>query len=559
MRPRQTGTSGRTIGFDGVNSAQAVRVRKAQAKKAGVRSATTRRRVASTDANFGLVESAEQKKKARIEAKEDFIKPVSTLEFDLSSKELKPDYSLKKRDLSEAPVVRNGKKVKPKQKKHKKLKRAGIIIAAVLLLGGIAFAIWGNALISKLTGGNSGLFDLIGALTSHVDLKTDKNGRTNILLFGTSGFDMEGTGFGGEEHDGSQLTDSIMMLSLDQKTGDVAMVSLPRDLYVGNTCTATGKINEVYYCANVDETDEEGGAKALTNTLEEIFDVDIQYWAHVNWCALQQVVDSVGGITVTLDEDIEDDWTNTYIKAGEATNLDGWQAVALARARHGTEMGDFSRGNSQQKILAGLQNKLLEGGIDLGMMLGLVDAVGDNVRFDFSLDEIKAIYYIAKDISLDNVRQIPLIDYDNGIAYLTTGEMNGVSYVLPSAGPKVYTDIQNYIHRMISSDPVVREDAKILVINGSEKDGLAASEKAKLVTDNFSNVETATAPAGNYPEKYYLYDMSGAKPGTVDALKARYGVDALPADALPAGIYADGYDVVVILGNGNTATTEGVE
>ena len=430
-----------------------------------------------------------------------------------------------------------------------------MIIAAILLIGGIAFAIWGNALIAKLTGGKSGLFDLIGALTSHVDLKTDKNGRTNILLFGTSGFNMDGTGFGGEEHDGSQLTDSIMLLSVDQKSGDVAMTSLPRDLYVGNTCTSTGKINEVYYCANMDGKNEEAGAEALENVVGEIFDIDIQYWAHMNWGALQKVVDSVGGITVTLDEDIEDDWTKTYIKANTPTDLDGWKAVALARARHGTEMGDFSRGNSQQKIIAGLQNKLLNGGIDLGSALGIVDAVGDNIRSNFSLDEVKAVYYIAKDISMDKIRQIPLIDPAHNIAYLTTASMNGASYVVPTAGIKNYTEIQDYIHRMISSDPVVRENAMILVLNGSGSEGLASSEKAKLNTDGFTNVETANTPAGDYPDKYYLYDITGNKPGTVEALSKRYGVEAASRDALPANINPGDADIVVVLGSANKKTT----
>ena len=571
MSARNIDSSARAVGFGGTGKSQASKIRQAQTgasrtvssrSAAGShRQAAARKQAASRksakNADFGLTRNSSQNKAARMKANQDFLKPVSTLEFDLSSKELKPDYSLKKRDAAEAPS-RFGKKAKKNAipKKHKKLKRVLLIIAAILLVGGIAFAIWGNALIAKLTGGKSGLFDLIGAMTSHVDLKTDKNGRTNVLLFGTSGFDMEGSGIDGTEHDGSQLTDSVMFLSLDQKTGDVAMTSLPRDLYVGNTCTSTGKVNEVYYCANMDGKNETDGAEALVSTVEEIFDVDIQYWAHLNWGALMKVVDSVGGITVTLDEDIEDDWTKTYIKAGVPTDLNGWQAVALSRARHGTEMGDFSRGNSQQKILAGLQNKLLTGGLDLGSVLNIVDAVGDNIRSNLSLEEMKAVFYIAKDISMDQIRQIPLIDYDNDIAYLTTASMNGASYVVPSAGVKNYTDIQDYIHRLISSDPVIRENAQILVLNGSGSEGSASSEKAKLKTDNFSNVETGNAPGSDYPEKYYLYDMTDKKPGTVDALKKRYGVEALPANTLPTGINAGNADIVIILGNNKTATAQ---
>ncbi len=560
MRTRSIDSSERAVGFGGAGKGESIRIRKVQsgsAKRVSIGSQPTSvgkqistKRAASS---FGLSQKGAIKEKARLKANQDFLKPVSTLEFDLSSKELKPDYSLKKRDFS-GNSPRPGKKIG--KKKHKKLKRALIIIGAIILIAGGAFAIWGNALIAKLTGGKSGLFDLIGAMTSHVDLKTDKNGRTNILLFGTSGFDMKGTGIDGEEHEGAQLTDSVMLVSLDQKTGDVAMVSLPRDLYVGNTCTSTGKVNEVYYCSNIDGNDEQGGAEALMHTISNIFDVDIQYWAHVNWGALMQVVDGVGGITVTLDEDIEDDWTGIYIKAGEPTQLNGWNAVALARARHGTEMGDFSRANSQQKILAGLQDKLLTGGLDLGSMLNIVDAVGDNVRSNFSLDEIKAVFYIAKDISLANVRQIPLIDYDNNIIYLTNADMNGISYVVPTAGVKNYADIQKYVQRLISSDPAIRENAQILVLNGSGVTGAANSEQAKLVTDGFSNTDTGNAPDGSYPSKYYLYDISGKTPGSVEKLKQRYGIEVSPTDSLPAGIDTSGTDIIIIVGADSKASNQ---
>lgn len=484
--------------------------------------------------------------KARAKANSEFIKPVSTLEFDLSSKDLRPDYSLKKRDMAEAPV-KHGKKMKS-HKKGGKIKKILIAILVIGVLGGGAFAIWGNNLISKLTGGQSGLFELIGAISSNVKLKTDENGRTNILIFGTSGYAMDGSMGDGSEHDGAQLTDSIMLLSIDQETKDVAMVSLPRDLYVGNTCTATGKVNEVYFCANLYGNDEESGAKALENTVSEIFDVDIQYHVHLDWAALVQIVDSLGGVTVTLDEDIEDGWTETFIKAGEPVTLNGERALGLARARHGTTMGDFTRGNSQQKILAGIQRKIVEDGLDLGTGLSLIEAVGDNVRMNFTLEEVKSVFALAKDISFDSMRQIPLIDYEKGIYYLSTADMNGISYVVPAAGVRNYTDIQKYVHKMMSSNPAVREDATILVLNGSGEVGVAAAEQSKLEADGFTNVEIGDAPAGEYVENYYIYDASGETPGTLEIMKERYKVEALAKEQLPNGINTKNVDIVIIIG-----------
>lgn len=527
----RSASSRRTVGF---SSDMKPRRRTSQKQ-------TSSRKSRSED--LGLKKDSAAIKKARLKANEDFLKPVSTLEFDLSSKELKPDYSLKRRDTAEAPR-KHGKK--PKKKKH--TGRIVLIIIVLVLVAGVAgVLVWGDKVISKLTGGNSGIFDFIGAMSSNVKLKTDEKGRTNILIFGTSGYDMDGDE-GGGVHDGAQLTDSIMVASVDQESGDVAMVSLPRDLYVGNTCTSTGKVNEVYFCANLYGKDEAGGAEALKTVMKEIFDIDIQYRVHVDWGALVQIVDSLGGITVTLDEDIEDTWTNTFIKAGEPVTLNGEQALGLARARHGTEMGDFTRGNSQQKILGAILNRVVESGLDLGTALGLVDIVGDNVRMDFNIEELKTLFYLAKDISPDEMRQIPLVDYDKNIYYLSTAMMNGISYVVPSAGMKNYTAIQEYVKQLLVSDPALREEANIVVLNGSGVIGVASQEKAKLEKLGFTKVAASDAPDGEYTEKYYVYDVSGSTPATVKRLSEEYVVDALPATEIPAGIDTTGVDVIVILG-----------
>ena len=541
MRPARRQSSSRVIGFEG---AERRRVSSANSTRRAIQNSASveaRRR----DADFGLKIDETAKKKARLKASKEFLEPVSTLEFDLSSKELRPDYSLKRRDAAEAPS-RHGRKKNKKKKSHK-LRVALIVILIIVAGTAVGGLVWGDKIISKLTGGNSGIFDFIGAITSNVKLKTDEKGRTNVLIFGTSGYDMEGDE-GNGVHDGAQLTDSIMLVSIDQESGDTAMVSLPRDLYVGNTCTSTGKVNEVYFCANLYGDDEAGGAEALKSVMTEIFGVEVQYRVHVDWAALVQIVDSLGGITVTLDEDIEDSWTGTYIKAGEPVTLNGERALGLARARHGTEMGDFTRGNSQQKILAAIQAKLVENGIDLGTALSLVDVVGDNVRMDFNIEELKTLFYLAKDMSLENMRQIPLIDYDKGIYYLSTAMMNNISYVVPAAGRSNYKDIQAYVQKLIYSDPAVLENPVIAVLNGSDIAGAAAAEKTKLEELGFENIKTDNAPEGTYENNYYLYDITGTKTATVAKLAEKYNTNVLPASNLPAGVDTTGIDVVVILG-----------
>ena len=437
------------------------------------------------------------------------------------------------------------KKPKKKRKKWSKKRKFFTVFFLLLLAGGVAFYIWGEALIAKLTGGNSNLFDAITAVVTDktTPLKTDKNGRTNILLMGTSGYDM-----GGSNHDGAQLTDSIMVISLDQEQKDAALLSLPRDLKVGYTCTATGKVNEVYWCANMDGNDEDGGARALMNEVESILGINLQYYAHMDWGALVQIVDSIGGVTVTLDEDIADYWTNTFIDAGVATTLNGEGALGLARARHGTENGDFSRGASQQKILFAIKDKIIQNGLGVGEMISLINVLGDNLRMNFSVDELKTVAKLLQDFPAENLRQVSLLDTPEG-NLMTTATIGGISYVVPAAGVGVYSDIQSYVKKMFSTDPTMREGANILVLNGSGVAGVASSEQKKLKEDGYSVGAVGDAPVGEYTNEYYLYDMSGKKPATKKALQERYSVEALGEGALPAGIYADSYDFVVIIGS----------
>ena len=70
-------------------------------------------------------------------------------------------------------------------------------------------------------------------------------------------------------------------------------------------------------------------------------------------------------------------------KAGEPLTVDGTKALGLARARHGTTGGDFTRGNTQQKIVEGIAQKVLQNGVGVNEALGLLNILGDNLRSNF--------------------------------------------------------------------------------------------------------------------------------------------------------------------------------
>ena len=418
-----------------------------------------------------------------------------------------------------------------------------IVAIFILLIIGAAtwFILWGNSIIAKITDGQGNILDLI--TETYAPLKTDANGRTNILAFGTSGYNMDGDE-GDGTHDGAQLTDSIMVISLDQETGDTAMLSVPRDLKASPTCTATGKINEVYWCNNMEGNAEQAGAEALIAEVSDILDIEIQYYAHVNWGSLVQIVDTLGGITVTVDEDIDDYYR---YEAGGTYTMGGEEALWLARIRHGTAHGDFTRTASQQKILIGIKNRIFEKSLSITDLLSLASTLGDNLRTNFSIDEMKTLAHLSSSFDFDTMRQVSLID---PVMLVTTGNINGISYVLPAAGANNYLDIQKYVAKMFSSDPRSYENYTILVLNATDTPGLASSEQNTLKDSGYDNIYIDDAPEGIYAEGYTLYSLTDTAPDTRKLLEEKYGA-ALPLESLPANISTD-YDFVLIINPTNT-------
>ncbi len=490
-------------------------------------------------------------------------------EDELDEEDEEDEEELMEEDEEEEKRRRKGKKaaraaepVKAKKKKWSGARKfwtwTAVVILVVLIGGGTWVVNWGNSLLGKLTGDRGNLIDLV--VESYEPLKSDEGGRTNVLVFGTSGFDMAGTEAEGVIHDGAALTDSIMVISFDQATGDAILMSVPRDLKVDTGCNYTGKINEVYTCHDPEGTDEDAGANALMASVGGALGIDLDYYAHINWGSLEAIIDALGGITVTLDEPVHDYlYTKISYEAGVPYQLSGADAVNLARARHGTENGDFTRGASQQKIILGIKDKILEGGLSVADILNLATTLGDNLRTNFSVAEMRSLAHLATTIDWNNITQVSFLEPE---PLLTAGTIGGISYVFPTAGVDDYTEIQDYLHELMTSTPEMRaiagEAASVLVLNATETAGLAGGEQTALEGLGLTDVAVDNLE-GEYADAYTLYAFTTEKPATKAALEGHYGVSAVEATAeAPAPVEIPlGYDFVLVLG-GETGS-EGAE
>lgn len=433
-----------------------------------------------------------------------------------------------------------------------KSRRKKWIIRAIVLLLVVAIAIACYVFVKGLIASSNVFKGNIFDVFQNVPLKQDDNGRSNILILGTSEDD--------PGHQGANLTDSMMILSIDQNKKNAYMISIPRDMEVkyGRACAAgySGKINVYYSCVHEGE-----GTDADRNALTEeskfvgdIFGLDIQYGVNVNYTVMRELVNAVGGsITVTIESrnpkgqmDSNFDWkcgvgdrkvTRAEVLRrcppnghfidypnGPAT-LDAEHALYLAQARgdasptYGFEQSNFDREKNQQKIIKALREKAVSAGTlaDFGKVSAIIDALGNNLRTTFETKEFRTLVSLAQDIKSEDIQSISLIDGD---APVMNGDGN------PTAGKYQYDNIRALIKKSLSSDVVVREAATVDIYNGSGTAGVAQTEADKLEEKNFTIGKISNAPQGEYA-RYTIYQIGKGNSGTAAKLKELYGVTPL--------------------------------
>jgi LCP family protein required for cell wall assembly len=369
-----------------------------------------------------------------------------------------PDY---RRERAQAKNPAEQLPDQPEQKPRWKriLKRVLIVLLIVAILGGLWLG-WKFASNNVKIFGWGGLVDMFKT----TKLKGEDEGRVNILLAGNSSDD--------PGHGGAELTDSIMIASLNTKDKTGYIISIPRDLYIDIPGSGYAKINETYQDGNKEPLFSEsgyptGGMGLLEKTITEHFGIEIQYYALVNYTALREAVDAVGGIQVTIESsdprglyDPSPDLANNRKPLVNLPNgivsLDGPTALGLSRARgngrgsYGYAQSDFTRTENQRKILVGLKEKATSVGtlanpVKIGQLL---DSMGNNVQTDLKAGELRRLYQLSKEIPDSKIQSASLNKADGVNLLQSYRTKKGQSALIPAAGIDDYTAIQAYINKL---------------------------------------------------------------------------------------------------------------
>lgn len=274
-------------------------------------------------------------------------------------------------------------------------------IILVCLLGFFLFFIFRVAVVVVKTRINatSLAMSLINADISSLDFYQN---RTNFLLLGG----------GGEGHKGGDLTDTMIFVSLDLRTADVVLLSIPRDIWLDSL---QAKINTAYHYGEEKATNE--GFKLAKDSVKEIIGQPIHYAIFLDFDGFVKIVDLLGGLNIKVDRGFDDYKYPIPSKENDECNGDkeykcryehihfdaGWQemdgktALKFIRSRNaeGEEGSDFSRSQRQQKVILAVKDKLfsLKTFLNSQRILDLKNTFESHVRFnkDFNDKQIGAL------------------------------------------------------------------------------------------------------------------------------------------------------------------------
>lgn len=427
-------------------------------------------------------------------------------------------------------------------------KASGVVLACAFIIGSFFFGkAWLTAHKIFQGGGQSSV--LFSTDVKPETLKGEGDGRVNVLL----------VGIGGGDHPGANLTDSIVIASIDPIAKDIALLSIPRDLYVKVPDYWSMKINAAY-SSGLERALENGssekdatnaGFDVLENTIEEHIGIPIHYHALVDFQGFAQGVDAVGGIDVQVEEDLIDyqiadaNDNNPLIAEAGLQHFDGRHALLYAQSRYSTS--DFARGQRQRQVIISLKEKALATGTfsNPNTVSKLLDALGQNVMVNATLGEIMRMYEITKDIPSTSIATVGLTDEPNPL--VTTGNVDDQSIVQPSAGIDNFDDIRSFVRNTLRDPFLKSENATIAILNGTGTSGIATQKAEELQGYGYNVTIIDDAPTKDY-QTTVMYDRTNSlKKYTRNYLEKRLGlnVSVEPTSANPILASAD---FIVVLG-----------
>lgn len=227
------------------------------------------------------------------------------------------------------------------------------------------------------------------------------------------------------------LSDVNIILAVNPNTKHILMIHIPRDYYVQLHGT-TGLKDKLTHAGTI------GGIEMSMATIEDLLEIDIPYYLRVNFNAVVNLVDAIGGININSDVNYSFTcWTDRSCTFNPGLNYVGGKcALAFARERHAYETGDRHRGENQEQVIELIIDKVTSSSTLINNYTDILNALDDTFETNFTTDDITSLVKMQiNDMASWNIESVnvdgtgaslPTYSYPNQNLYVMNPNMESV-------------------------------------------------------------------------------------------------------------------------------------
>lgn len=335
-----------------------------------------------------------------------------------------------------------------------------VLVSAVVFYAGYILYFPASALLREIFKNPTSALSLVK--NPEGNLKSD-NGRTNFLLLGIDKRENIPYTYkigNGQTAKNGFLSDTIMVVSIDQNTKQMAMISIPRDTWVklpswSGHSSAFAKVNAAYSYGE-SEGYPGGGMALAREVVSDSLGINIHYTARIDFAGFKKAIDTLGGVEVTVDRAFDDynypagnttGYKHVHFNAGKQ-HMDGNKALEFVRSRQGTngEGSDFARAKRQQKVLVAAREKALSVYtiFDPFKINNLFSNFGEALATDVDLAALPKLYKFGKEVNVNEIKTL-VLDTTNYMSHPPNGDYGGAYVLIPKGGSwaKVQEAVKN--------------------------------------------------------------------------------------------------------------------
>jgi LCP family protein required for cell wall assembly len=335
---------------------------------------------------------------------------------------------------------------------------------------------------------------------------------------------------------GASRTDTIILVNIDPVARTASMLSIPRDLKVVIPGYGINKINAAFALGEFNKV-QGGGAGLTIRTIEANLGVPVHHFAQIDFDGFVRMIDTVGGITIDVPYPLRDDeypadnyqYQRIYFPSGWQ-HLGGERALQYARTRH--QDGDQRRSERQQQVLLALRDQAVD--LDLISKLPtLIGQFGDSVRTDISVDSAIRLARLGTEIPRDQITQFSLMPS------LYEEQLPDEPYYLVADWDETGEILSDFAGTTINPPGAALANPDyslpILILNGTDNEGLAGRVGDVLEWNGFWNVDVALAEGTGGTDRSTVID-NGNYLGTSALITNLIGVgaDQISVTSLPS-------------------------